>query len=235
MGLDSVVLVLEVEEAFGIKIPDADAEKLATVGELHRYVVAMLGVDDPSRRRSRCPSQAAFHQLRRALVGELGVDRGSVRLATPMGALVPVEDRRAAWDRLARGFDFPFPTLVRPARLETRLSLAVLAVVYAIVVLEGFAGVPWWGCVMSAVALFIALSLLAARLSAPFGTEIPPDCATVRDAVGMVLVRGPSSLRDGLDSATVWFMVRSIIVEQLGVRPDEVTPDASFVKDLGCD
>ena len=29
--------------------------------------------------------------------------------------------------------------------------------------------------------------------------------------------------------------IRSIIVEQLGVRPEQVTPEASFVDDLGAD
>lgn len=29
--------------------------------------------------------------------------------------------------------------------------------------------------------------------------------------------------------------VKDIIVEQLGVNPDEVTPDASFIEDLGAD
>jgi acyl carrier protein len=29
--------------------------------------------------------------------------------------------------------------------------------------------------------------------------------------------------------------VKSIIAEQLGVKPDEVTPDASFIDDLGAD
>ena len=29
--------------------------------------------------------------------------------------------------------------------------------------------------------------------------------------------------------------VKSIIVEQLGVNPDQVTPDAKFIEDLGAD
>ncbi|HEV2719907.1 MAG TPA: acyl carrier protein [Thermoanaerobaculia bacterium] len=35
--------------------------------------------------------------------------------------------------------------------------------------------------------------------------------------------------------ASVEERVKSIIVEQLGVDADEVTPDASFVEDLGAD
>lgn len=38
-----------------------------------------------------------------------------------------------------------------------------------------------------------------------------------------------------MNSASVEERVKSIIVEQLGVDPDEVTLDASFVEDLGAD
>lgn len=33
--------------------------------------------------------------------------------------------------------------------------------------------------------------------------------------------------------AEVWAKLRNIVVEQLGVRPEQVTPTASFVEDLG--
>ncbi len=35
--------------------------------------------------------------------------------------------------------------------------------------------------------------------------------------------------------ATVFERVRNILVELLGVEPDEVTPESSFIGDLGCD
>ena len=38
-----------------------------------------------------------------------------------------------------------------------------------------------------------------------------------------------------VDSSDVFEKVKSIIVEQLGVDEDEVTPEASFVDDLGAD
>jgi len=35
--------------------------------------------------------------------------------------------------------------------------------------------------------------------------------------------------------STTFEKVRDIIVEQLGVKPEEVTPEASFINDLGAD
>ncbi len=37
-SLDAVELVMALEEEFGIEIPDADAEKLRTVGDVVQYV-----------------------------------------------------------------------------------------------------------------------------------------------------------------------------------------------------
>jgi hypothetical protein len=55
MGLDTVELIMEVEEAFDIKIPDEDAEKLRTIGDLHHYIANKLQlVSGP------CLSSAAF-------------------------------------------------------------------------------------------------------------------------------------------------------------------------------
>ena len=39
-SLDLVELIMELEDQFGIKIPDEDAQKLTTVGQAVDYVVA---------------------------------------------------------------------------------------------------------------------------------------------------------------------------------------------------
>ena len=45
-SLDTVELVMALEEEFGIEIPDEDAEKLTTVGEAMNYTLGKLGVDE---------------------------------------------------------------------------------------------------------------------------------------------------------------------------------------------
>jgi hypothetical protein len=42
MGLDTVELVLAVEEEFKLEIPDAAAEKMITVGDMHAFLTAEL-------------------------------------------------------------------------------------------------------------------------------------------------------------------------------------------------
>ncbi len=42
-SLDTVELVMALEEEFGIEIPDEEAEKLATVGDAMRYIEEKAG------------------------------------------------------------------------------------------------------------------------------------------------------------------------------------------------
>lgn len=37
-SLDTVELIMQLEEAFGIQIPDEDTEKIATVGDAVKYI-----------------------------------------------------------------------------------------------------------------------------------------------------------------------------------------------------
>ena len=42
-SLDTVELVMALEEEFGVEIPDEDAEKIATVGDAVRYIETKAG------------------------------------------------------------------------------------------------------------------------------------------------------------------------------------------------
>ena len=45
-SLDTVELVMELEDAFGIEIPDHEAEKMFTVASVYNYLQA--NIDDPN-------------------------------------------------------------------------------------------------------------------------------------------------------------------------------------------
>lgn len=68
MGLDSVELVMSVEEAFEIAVDDEDAPDLTTVGRLHRYVVSKLQTKGESVNPDKI-----YDQLRALIVEQLGV------------------------------------------------------------------------------------------------------------------------------------------------------------------
>ena len=68
MGLDTVELVLAIEEKFGIDIPDADAEGLGVLGDMHQYIIRAL------RQRGDNPDEEQVWQtLSNVVIDQLGV------------------------------------------------------------------------------------------------------------------------------------------------------------------
>ena len=68
MGLDTVELVMAIEEEFGIDIPNSDAAQLAVLGDMHTYVVRAL------RQRGGTPDEGqVWERLSAVVVAQLGV------------------------------------------------------------------------------------------------------------------------------------------------------------------
>ncbi len=61
MGMDLIELVMEVEDAFGIQLPDKDCCEIRTVGELHALVAPKLNINA----HGPCLFMVTFHLLRK--------------------------------------------------------------------------------------------------------------------------------------------------------------------------
>jgi len=69
-----------------------------------------------------------------------------------------------------------------------------------------------------------------------FSLEIPDSESAKLVSVGDLYRFVLQTLRqrgDAVDDAVVWTKLTNLIVEQLGVRPEQVTPTARFIDDLG--
>jgi acyl carrier protein len=126
MGLDTVELVMEVEDEFGIELPDADAERLQTVGQLVDYLVGRLG---PPASPPPCATARAFYDFRASVVTVCGVSRRGVGPSTRVVDLFR-EGPAGAWARVAaevgldRAYSFDGAAAVyAPAALATVADL----------------------------------------------------------------------------------------------------------------
>jgi len=64
MGLETVELVMDVEDAFDISIPNEMAQRIQTVGQLHDAVVTLLRANDNRDWLSRTDFEnQVWHQL----------------------------------------------------------------------------------------------------------------------------------------------------------------------------
>lgn len=88
---------------------------------------------------------------------------------------------------------------------------------------------------LALVTLFIS-ALVAVAITSPFALYPGSTFFTYRGLVNRLVVMnyGKLSQRFHAGNPDVWMILQSIIVEQLGVKKEDVTPEADFVYDLGC-
>ncbi len=68
MGLDSVELVMAIEEEFSIGIPDTSTADLGVLGEMHAHILQAL------RQRGETPDEAeVWERLKEIVIDQLGV------------------------------------------------------------------------------------------------------------------------------------------------------------------
>jgi len=107
MGLDSVEMVIAIEEEFGIDIPDEVAGQFATVGDLYNYLKKELKSTPPAQ----CITQRMFYRVRRALVENYDIQKQSVTLDSCLKNLVPEGELKEAWPFLDLFAELEFPKL----------------------------------------------------------------------------------------------------------------------------
>jgi acyl carrier protein len=70
MGLDTVELLMAVEQEFGIEFPDSEAGKMERVCDMHQFVVRTLQQRDE---KAVIDADRIWFRLREIIVAQLGV------------------------------------------------------------------------------------------------------------------------------------------------------------------
>jgi acyl carrier protein len=244
MGLDVVEIVLRVEETFGVDLPDAELESAATVGDLYKLLLSKL---DGSY---ACLSSRAFYRVRRSMVEVFGVSRGSIRPSTELQPLIGRHKSVEKWKRIEGLAGLRFPRLEHPRWfhgtalvVSAAMYLSMCALVMPVYFAGGLApmsGLRAIGFPFAVGVIFIPIAMALMRSATPFLAYVAP-APTVGGLAKTVLTNNYAELAQGAvqskkrDDAEVWLVLKEIIVDQLQIEPDEVTPEAHFGRDLGCD
>jgi acyl carrier protein len=232
MGLEGVEIVMSVEEAFDITLPNAETEKLVTPRDLIELVMTKIRKSDTAA----CMTQNAFHRLRRSVMSELNIQRANFRLETSMDQLLPAATRKMILRKIYQkaGVASP-PKLIRSGLGDGLLLLSSIGIGVGTGVAfsrahSGISVLAWLaGFAVGAFAL-----RLGGHLTREMKNTFPQSLRTVRGHVGWIVANAPPSIATPpgqWSREQVSEKVREIVIDQLAC--DNYREDAQFVQDLG--
>ena len=96
MGLDSIEIVMCVEETFGFDITDAESENLLTPRDLANIIMTKV----PTIPQEQCEKQKIFFRLRRAFRSEIPNLRSDFKLDTKIKDIVTKEQWPIVWKKV---------------------------------------------------------------------------------------------------------------------------------------
>ncbi|WP_121667452.1 acyl carrier protein [Mesonia aquimarina] len=107
MGLDSVELVMTIEEKFGIRIEDSEAEKIRTVQEFADIVFRKI-ISTPT---DKCLTQIVFYRIRKALRILISTEK-EIRPDMKISELFTKTELEEKWSQLKTELGLELPELV---------------------------------------------------------------------------------------------------------------------------
>ena len=232
MGLDTVELVMDVEESFSIEIPDDDAQQIVTVGDLFEFIKSQTDLAPAGT----CLTAATFYDVRRAFQDSGFNERFGP--STQLCEIAPTKHRRSLWSNLSLVANLKFPDLVRPSWVVGLNAIITFAASLLTALIASGQNANGTIFAVTLVASLVLYGWISAMLTRPFATRFAADFDTFRGLSERVLAMNTSAQQNKhgpMGPNDIWVILRELIVTQLGVDADEVTPTASFAKDLGCD
>lgn len=107
MGLDSVELLMSVEDKFGIRIEDSEAEKIYTVQNFVDSVYSKI-ITNPNE---KCLTQIVFYRIRKA-VRILKLTDKEIKPETKIAELLSKTELKENWHLLKTEIELELPELV---------------------------------------------------------------------------------------------------------------------------
>lgn len=213
MGLDTVEIVMTIEDTFKISIPDDRLAKCVTIGNLIDVVMALAN----PQAGDYCKSSRAFYTLRKTLLEILPVDRKDIHPSTQWEALIPRNQRKAVWRQLKnKGINLPG---MEPGSIIFWSMAVILFVPFALLAYRLGSGWP--------VVLSILPPIIAAKyLTRPIAVRAPSTFKTVGGAALFMADNLPEST--AFNRIEVREGIRRIISEQLAIPIEELTDNVKW-------
>lgn len=233
MGLDSIEILMKVEETFGIKIPDQEAEQILTVGDFHNTVWRQLS----DKYSDKCKSQYLFYKLRKSFADTFNFSPQLLKPDTPPEQIFPITNRRQEYLSFANTANLKLPDLVLTEPWATLLmAFGVATIIGGLVIsllLINLSGFSKWTLLMPVAGMI--LTFILSELLNLKRTAIQEK--TVREFTLHTLSLNYPTLvtTQGTNRREMESVINYIIADLAGLDLEEVTSEKKISDDLGID
>jgi acyl carrier protein len=233
MGLDSIELIMEFEKTFGIEIPDADAEKLTTVGSVYDYIYSRV----QSEQTNRCTTQIVFYRLCKYCTRRFNIARHEFTPLIDLNSIFPFENRREEYKAFSNSIELETPALTLSNRLDSLLNtigtLLIGGGLLVALILTIFFNYSNWFFLLPVIGFGITI-IVSTLLNS---SRIYINPGTVGDFSYKLVALNYTLLSDNnkFNKQEIIAVINQVIIDKIGVAIEEISPEKSFTDDLGVD
>ena len=223
MGLDSVEMVMEFEDEFELKIPDEDACRMRTIGD----VIAFIAKARELSFVRECPTAHVFYCLRHELIKHFRLDRKRIRPSTEVSNILSAMQQDEFTNRLPSiGMSLPHID----NRTDWWDSLLYIIVALFSIGISIYAGNPIW--LFAYIPLFIILWPVFNLRPKP--VRMPAQHFKTLGDLSRLLADQYviKSEKDQTEVSAISLKVRTIVAEQMGYELQDVRESMRLADDL---
>ena len=224
--LDPILLIEDLEQAFGLKFSDEDVGSCGTVGDIHALLVKRMGGAD--RQPERCATAMAFHRLRHAF--HVMAPEVAITPTTPLYLFSRWPPKSLLKQLgLHSGLRLPRPARTKAGEKGALLILIAVLGVFASALLENISSLAaLWSFRFSVFALPVGALILKLDQG-----RLPDGCETVADVARMASARNFGMLaREGAgwSEGSLWRALVEIASERTGLSKSDIGPDTLLLQ-----
>lgn len=231
MGLDTVELVMDIEEFFGIELTDDKLENINTVDDFTQLVSRIyLDKYQPTEKSSR----QAFNLLKKTLAHELGLSEEDLKPQTQTKDVFPIKSLKYYWKKIAKETNLKLPKMEPSPSYKKKvknltlifwiLTILVFVTLYFIADLSPI----FWSTLLFSFVLLFCLVLFA-QINNTAKTQIPSFCSTLEQLSVSIVCLNPGRFGNP-DKTEIFEILRNLISNQSGIEPENIKPETSFHK-----
>ncbi len=228
MGLDSVELLIDIENAFQISISDQEAENTGTVGELYNLIINKIDYS----KHNKCNSQVMFYKLRQVLSYHCQFDKNKITPKTKLEDLFDEKSIKLKWKNIQDELYFNISDLQRSRSLK--LGLRIISIIGVIISIILFSDLFIDSNMNMKITSFLIILFIYVlwRVTIPFKSY--PKFVTVGEWITGILPINIKIIDLSIqDKNDVLSVLKFIINDKAGVPIKDIKLDSHIVYDLG--